>query len=105
MRRTLNAGYLVTGLVFLGLAASWALHEWGVLGDAGFRWVVPLMLLGAGLIGLTASLSKGFGRTELATGPSYAESTEPVIDHSPATDQTFDADLASTLDDPEGNRS
>jgi hypothetical protein len=58
----LNVTYLVVGLVFLGLAGSWALRESGlvVLDDA--EWLLPLMLVAAGVVGLVAAAAKGLRR-------------------------------------------
>ena len=47
-----KVGHLVTGLVFLGLAGSWALHQAGVIGDVGVGWLMPAILVAAGVIGL-----------------------------------------------------
>jgi len=47
-----KVGHLVTGLVFLGLAGTWALHQAGVIGDVGVGWMMPAILVAAGLIGL-----------------------------------------------------
>lgn len=58
----LNVTYLVVGLAFLGLAGSWALRESGlvVLDDA--EWLLPLMLVAAGVVGLVAAAAKGLRR-------------------------------------------
>jgi hypothetical protein len=60
-RRThpLSVGYLVCGLVFLGIAASWALRQMGVIDSDGEQWVFPLVLVVAGAAGLLALLAKG----------------------------------------------
>jgi hypothetical protein len=50
----LNVSYLVVGLVFLGIAGSWGLHEIGVVDLAGVRWLLPLTLVVAGVVGLAA---------------------------------------------------
>ena len=62
----LNVGYLVIGLVFLGISGAWALHAAGVVDNADVRWLVPLVLVGAGLVGLVAFAAKGVrgGRPE-----------------------------------------
>jgi hypothetical protein len=76
MIRPLKIGYLVIGLVFIGIAASWGLHANGVLDDNGFQWFVPATLLVAGLVGLFASLGRGVaGRKK----PAYDEN-QPVLD-------------------------
>jgi len=58
----LNVSYLVVGLVFLGLAGSWALRQTGVVDFAEIRWLFPLTLLGAGLVGIVAMTVKGLSR-------------------------------------------
>jgi hypothetical protein len=60
----LNAGYLVVGLVFLGLASSWALREAGVVDFAEVRWLLPLTLVAAGLVGIAAMTAKGLSRRD-----------------------------------------
>lgn len=61
-RHPVNVSYLVVGLVFLGLAASWALREAGVVDLAEVRWLLPLALVVAGLVGLAASAVRGLAR-------------------------------------------
>ncbi|HEX6874595.1 MAG TPA: hypothetical protein VF165_02965 [Nocardioidaceae bacterium] len=63
----LNAGYLVIGLIFLGLAASWALRQAGVIDFAEVRWLLPLTLVAAGLVGIVAMTVKGLSRREADT--------------------------------------
>lgn len=66
---SLNAGYLVIGLVFLGLAASWALRQTGVIDLAEVRWLVPLTLVVAGLAGIAAMTVKGLSHRDTDTEP------------------------------------
>lgn len=54
-----NVSYLVIGLLFLGLAGSWALREAGVVDLAEVRWLMPLTLVVAGLVGLVAAAWRG----------------------------------------------
>ena len=54
--RRVKVGHLVTGLVFLGLAASWALRANGTFGDLEIAVLVPVLLVVAGVIGLGAML-------------------------------------------------
>ena len=58
----LNVAYLVVGLVFLGIAGSWALHAGGVIDTAQAGWVLPLVLVLAGVIGLVAFAARGVSR-------------------------------------------
>ena len=58
MTSTVKIGYLVVGLIFLGLATSWLLDETDVIDPGSYEWLLPAILLGAGLIGLFASLGR-----------------------------------------------
>lgn len=55
----LNVSYLVVGLVFLGIAGSWALRQAGVIDFSEVRWLLPATLVAAGLIGVVALAAKG----------------------------------------------
>ena len=50
--------HLVVGLVFLGLAALWALSASGVVGSDD-SWLLPGLLVVAGAAGLVAALAAG----------------------------------------------
>jgi hypothetical protein len=63
----LNVTYLVLGLVFLGIAGSWALAAADVVDFGGFRWLLPLTLVVAGVIGLVAFAAKGVTRRNRQT--------------------------------------
>ena len=58
----LHVGYLVVGLVFLGIVGSWALHTSGAVDTGDARWLVPAVLLFAGTVGLVAFAAKGISR-------------------------------------------
>ena len=58
----LNVAYLVVGLIFLGIAGSWALHAGGVIDNAQAGWVLPLVLVLAGVIGLAAFAARAASR-------------------------------------------
>jgi hypothetical protein len=64
----LNVSYLVVGLVFLGIAGAWGLHQIGVVDVSGVGWLLPLILVVAGVIGLAAfafrSLTQGDDRRD-----------------------------------------
>lgn len=62
-----SVAYLVVGLVFLGLAGSWALREAGVVDSGEARWALPLILVLAGLLGLLASVGKSLRRGRSGT--------------------------------------
>jgi hypothetical protein len=55
----LNVSYLVIGLVFLGIAGTWALHAAGIVEGADVEWLVPLSLVVAGVLGLVAFATRG----------------------------------------------
>ena len=84
-RHPVNVTHLVMGLVFLGIAGSWALRELGVISADGGPWVLPVILILAGAAGLVAAVAKGLsrGRTEPAE-----EATYPFDDESPDRDET-----------------
>jgi hypothetical protein len=60
----LNVSYLVIGLVFLGISGSWALRQTGVVAVDEIRWLLPLMLVAAGVIGLIAFAAKSVSRRD-----------------------------------------
>ena len=92
--RPLKISYLVIGLVFMGLSLTWLLDETGVIEPDGYEWLVPTILLGAGLIGLFASLGKGLlsRPTPVEPAPTYSD-TQPILD--------LTSDLDRKLDDHE----
>lgn len=55
----LNVSYLVVGLVFLGISGAWALHQIGLVDLGGIHWLLPLVLVVAGAIGLAAFAVRG----------------------------------------------
>lgn len=76
-KNPLNVSYLVVGLAFLGIAASWLLHETGVVGSADVEWLLPLTLVIAGGVGLIAFATRGMsGRrtTDPTTDAGYDQS-------------------------------
>jgi hypothetical protein len=72
----LNVSYLVVGLIFLGLAGSWALRETGVIDLGEVRWLLPLTLVAAGTIGLVAFAAKGLGGRRPSEDDGYPTDTE-----------------------------
>ena len=91
----LNVSYLVVGLVFLGLAGSWALRETGVVDLGEARWLLPLTLVAAGVIGLAAFAAKGVAGRGRSNDAETAETTgldepSPAPYTYPYTDDTRD---------------
>jgi hypothetical protein len=82
---SLNVSYLVVGLAFLGIAASWVLHETGVIGSADVEWLLPLTLVIAGGIGLIAFAARGM---------SGRRTTDPTADagYDQPYDQPYDSE-------------
>jgi len=68
----LEVGYLVMGLIFLGLAGIWALREAQVVELEEMSWLLPLSLIAAGVVGLVAAAAKN-GARRRSTG----EQSEP----------------------------
>ena len=60
--RPVNVGYLVVGLVFLGIAGVWALVQTGTVDSHQLGWLLPLTLVAAGAIGLVAIAARGLTR-------------------------------------------
>lgn len=54
--RPVKVAHLVVGLVFLGIAALWALDAAGVADGGTARYLAPAVLVGAGILGLLALL-------------------------------------------------
>jgi uncharacterized membrane protein len=76
-----KVGHLVTGLVFLGLAGTWALHQAGVIGDVGVGWLMPAILVAAGVIGLLVMFVGSVRRSRRASEiPETTETTETTDD-------------------------
>lgn len=61
-RHETDAVALTFALIFLGVANAWLLIAAGGADVTGLRWFFPLLLLGAGGAGVTASLLKRPGR-------------------------------------------
>jgi len=57
-RHPLEIGPLVFGLVFLGIVAAWGLFELGVVSAADTAWILPIVLIGAGALGVVLALTK-----------------------------------------------
>lgn len=60
----LNVSYLVIGLIFLGVAGSWALSQSGIVDFGEVRWLLPMTLVAAGAVGLVAAVAKELRRRD-----------------------------------------
>lgn len=60
--REFKTAHLVVGLIYLGIAAAWALHASGVV-ENGAGYLVPGVLVLAGLVGLIAGFVASRRRT------------------------------------------
>lgn len=61
-RSQLSVGYLVTGLVFLGIAGLWLAREVGAVEVADLDLLLPLLLVVVGAAGLIAGLARATRR-------------------------------------------
>jgi hypothetical protein len=74
-RHELDLISLVTGLVFVAIAATYLVGQYTDV-DVSAGWVLPLGLIGLGLAGLTGSLRRGL-RADPAPTPEVAHDLEP----------------------------
>ena len=84
-----KVGHLVTGLVFLGLAGSWALHQAGVIGDVGVGWLMPAILVAAGVIGLLVMFAGSLRRNRPPASRTDVEPTSEIPENHETTDDTL----------------
>ncbi len=97
-----KVGHLVTGVVFLGLAGSWALRQGGVIGDVGVGWLVPVVLVAAGVIGLLAMVAGTVRRNRPQPVP--ATDTPVPVEHQDAPGETTDQNHDTLVIHEEENR-
>ncbi len=67
----LNVTHLVIGLVLLGVSGLWAADQAGWITDS--TYVLPVLLVGAGVIGLVAFALRGVGKRAGAETDSLTE--------------------------------
>jgi hypothetical protein len=92
--RSVKVPHLVFGLLFLGVAAIWALGASDAIDGEHLAVLAPVVLIGAGVIGLAASLASGRNRR---ARHQYAD-TSP--DTSPHTSDTHAPLFADDGDEP-----
>lgn len=68
----LQVGYLVIGLIFLGLAGAWGLDQLGLINNPDPGVVFSITLVAAGAVGLLASAKRFL---------SNGSHPEPTLDH------------------------
>ncbi len=95
---SLSVTHLVVGLIFLGVAGSWALRQGGVIHTTDMSWLIPVSLIVAGGIGLVAASTKGMrGKREVET-PATAYDAPPVHDYTSDLDRRLDEARKSAAD-------
>ncbi len=91
----LSVTHLVVGLVFLGVASSWALRQADVIGSADVTWLIPVSLIIAGGVGLVAAMAKGVrGGRNVET-----VAAAPVTTYDAPLPQDYTSDLDRRLDE------
>ncbi len=91
--RSVKIPHLVFGLLFLGASAIWAVGESGRISGESLTLLAPVVLIGAGVIGLVASLAAGRNRHRRDERSGYEVSPEPPGD---SYTQFFDTDAEDT---------
>lgn len=94
-RRRLKVGHLVSGIVLLGLALLWLLDAAGLMIGISWTYLVPLLLIGAGVLGLVASIVGGVRNRR-----AEAEARRAAEDASPAEAMTHARSTTSVEEEP-----
>lgn len=81
-RRPVRVGYLVSGVVSVALAVVWALWASGTADGLTLTWLIPAVLLLAGVSGLAAMLV-GSRRTSSSSSPGAPAHADPVDETRP----------------------
>ena len=84
----LNVSYLVVGLIFLGISGSWALRTAGIIDNRDVGWLLPLVLVVAGVVGLAAFATKGITRIGTSSTDTDADEYDDIW-----SDTTTEGDL------------
>ncbi len=96
--RTVKIPHLVFGLLFLGIAAVWALIATDVITEDRLTWIGPAILVGAGVIGLAASLASTRNRRNKRQ-PDYQPEYQPVLTPDVHAEPRYDAPAEPELDE------
>lgn len=89
----LSVTHLVVGLVFLGIAGSWALRQANLIEADDVTWLFPVALVIAGGVGLVAAMAKGVRGSRKPTPELRSEYVEQTpYDAPPRPDYTSDID-------------
>ena len=98
--RTVKIPHLVFGLLFLGIAGVWALVATDVITEDRLTWIGPAILVGAGVIGLAASLASTRNRRNKRQ-PEYQPVSYPESSPDVYTDtrDEVEAEPEAELDD------
>jgi hypothetical protein len=96
MTHPLNVSYLVVGLVFLGVAGSWALQAADLVDVRDVSWLLPAVLVAAGVLGLVAMAARGVSRRR-------GEDTSPADDlRDDSLDDLYGPSDTTAHEDPQG---
>ena len=76
--RSVKIPHLVFGLLFLGIAGVWALVLTDVITEDRLTIIAPAVLIGAGVIGLAASLASSRNRRT-----NHHHTSQDPYDHAP----------------------
>jgi hypothetical protein len=93
--RRLKIPHLVFGLLFLGVAAIWALGASDLISGERLTVLAPAVLVTAGVIGLAASLASGRNQSRARAAHEHVDSYESVA---------YDADTAEETDHRDDDR-
>lgn len=102
--RTVKVAHLVFGLLFLGVAGTWLLVMTGTLQTGHLAYVLPALLVAAGVLGLVA-VATGARRRDRAHGTVEAPAREPdeptLRDEPHPLDAHQQQDELDELDEPD----
>lgn len=95
-RHPLDIGPLVFGLIFLGIVAAWGLFELDVVSGADAAWILPVVMIAAGALGVVLAATKQqrverrMEAWQPVTAPAGHHTAErPVADESATADDTW----------------